>query len=273
MQIENKVAVVTGGGSGIGRALAVELAGNGAQVVIGDLDEHDAAEAARSIGDAATSIRADASTVDGVTSLIAEAERHFGPVDIFVANAGIVGAAGLGESADWDKVLAINLRAHVNAARLLLPGWRSRGSGYFVSVASAAGLLTQLGAAGYAVTKHAAIGFAEWLAIAHGEEGIGVSCVCPLGVDTPLLAAMRSSSGLSRRIGAQSIIKSGSVISAADVAAETIGAVRAERFMVLPHPEVLGMFRGKGADYDGWIARMRRLQRSLSGGAAAPGDG
>jgi len=142
-----------------------------------------------------------------------------------------------------------------------------------VSVASAAGLLTQLGAAGYAVTKHAAIGFAEWLAITHGEEGIGVSCVCPLGVDTPLLAAVRSSSGLSRRIGAQSIIKSGSVISAAEVAAETIGAVRAERFMVLPHPEVLGMFRGKGADYDGWIARMRRLQRSLSDGASAPSDG
>lgn len=121
MQIENNVAVVTGGGSGIGRALAVELARNGAQVVVGDLDERDAAEAARSVGDAATSIRADASTVDGVTSLIAEAERHFGPVDIFVANAGIMGAAGLGESADWDKVLAINLRAHVNAARLLLP--------------------------------------------------------------------------------------------------------------------------------------------------------
>ena len=142
-----------------------------------------------------------------------------------------------------------------------------------MSVASAAGLLTQLGAAGYAVTKHAAIGFAEWLAITHGEEGIGVSCVCPLGVDTPLLAAVCSSSGLSRRIGAQSIIKSGSVISAAEVAAETIGAVRAERFMVLPHPEVLDMFRGKGADYDWWIARMRRLQRSLSGGAAAPSDG
>lgn len=225
MQIENKVAVVTGGGSGIGRALAVELARNGAQVVVGDLDERDAAEAARSVGDAATSIRADASTVDGVTSLIAEAERHFGPVDIFVANAGIMGAAGLGESADWDKVLAINLRAHVNAA----------------------GLLTQLGAAGYAVTKHAAIGFAEWLAITHGEEGIGVSCVCPLGVDTLLLTAVRSSAGLSRRIGAQSIIKSGSVISPAEVAAEAIGAIRAERFMVLPHPEVLDMFRqGRG---------------------------
>lgn len=270
MQIENKVAVVTGGGSGIGRALAVELAKNGAQVVIGDIDERDADDVARIIGDAATSIRADASTVDGITRLIAEAERHFGPVDIFVANAGIMGAAGLGDFADWDKVLAINLRAHINAAGLLLPGWRRRGSGYFVSVASAAGLLTQLGAAGYAVTKHAAIGFAEWLAITHGEDGIGVSCVCPLGVDTPLLAAVRSSPGRSSRIGAQSIIKSGSVISAAEVAAETIRAIRAERFMVLPHPEVLDMFRGKGADYDGWISRMRHLQRSLSGGVAEP---
>ncbi|OBC17408.1 dehydrogenase [Mycobacterium sp. 852013-50091_SCH5140682] len=272
MQIENKVAVVTGGGSGIGRALAIELAKNGAQVVIGDLDERGATDAARIIGDAARGLRADSSTVDGTTSLIAEAERHFGPVDIFVSNAGIMGAAGLGDSDDWDRVLAINLRAHIIAAGLVLPGWCIRGSGYFVSVASAAGLLTQLGAAGYAVTKHAAIGFAEWLAITHGDDGIGVSCVCPLGVDTPLLAAVRSSAGLSSQIGAQSIIKSGSVITAAEVAVATILAVRAERFMVLPHPEVLDMFRGKAADYDGWIAKMRRLQRSLSDTATDPSD-
>ncbi|MFN3006958.1 SDR family oxidoreductase [Mycolicibacterium wolinskyi] len=263
MQIENKVAVVTGGGSGIGRALAIELARNGVQVVIGDLDEHKATDAAKRIGDAATSVQADASAVDGITSLIAGAERHFGPVDLFVANAGIMGAAGLGDSGDWDKILAINLRAHINAAELLLPGWLTRGSGYFVSVASAAGLLTQLGSAGYAVTKHAAVGFAEWLAITHGEDGIGVSCVCPLGVDTPLLDAVCSSQGPSSQIGAQSIIKSGRVISAAEVAAETIDAIREDRFMVLPHPQVLDMFRGKGADYDGWVARMRRVQRSL----------
>ncbi|WP_199253772.1 SDR family oxidoreductase [Mycolicibacterium mengxianglii] len=265
MDIEGKVAIVTGGGSGIGRALAHGLATAGARVVVGDLNESGAAETADRIGAAAVAGQADASSAEGIASLIALAEREFGPVDIYVANAGVIGASGLGSDADWDTILEVNLRAHIRAADLLVPGWQQRGSGYFVSVASAAGLLSQPGAAGYAVTKHAAVGFAEWLAITYGDDGIGVSCVCPLGVDTPLLDAVRASTDLSERVAAESIVRAGTVISAEDVVSATLDAVQADRFLVLPHPAVLDMYRGKGADYDGWIAGMRRYQRTLRG--------
>ncbi|CAN5445425.1 SDR family NAD(P)-dependent oxidoreductase [soil metagenome] len=263
VDIDGKVAIVTGAGSGIGRALALGLADAGARVVVDDLNDNGAAETAATIGAAAVSASADASESDGIATLIALAEREFGPVDIYVANAGIIGTSGLGGDADWDRILSVNLRAHVRAAELLTPGWRARGGGYFVSVASAAGLLSQLGAAGYAVTKHAAVGFAEWLAITYGDDGLGVSCVCPLGVDTPLLDAVRAASDQDARLSAGSIVRSGVVISAEDVAAATVDAIRADRFMVLPHPAVLDMYRGKGADYDRWIAGMRRYQRSL----------
>ncbi|CAN5334384.1 SDR family NAD(P)-dependent oxidoreductase [soil metagenome] len=266
MDIDGKVAVVTGGGSGIGRALAQAFAHAGASVVVGDLDAtgaEDAAAAIRATGGAAVALRADASALDGIDALLDLASNEFGPVDIFVANAGIIGAPDLGAEDEWDRILAVNLRAHIRAAKLLVPDWQARGGGYFVSVASAAGLLSQLGAAGYAVTKHAAVGFAEWLAITYGDEGIGVSCVCPLGVDTPLLDAVRTADSPGARLSAQSILQSGNVIGAGEVAAATVEAVRTGTFMVLPHPAVLDMYRRKGADYDGWIAGMRRYQRSL----------
>jgi NAD(P)-dependent dehydrogenase (short-subunit alcohol dehydrogenase family) len=265
MDIDGKVAIVTGGGSGIGRALSEGLANAGARVIVGDLDEAGAVNTAGLIGTGAVAVYADAGTPNGIAALIGAAEREFGPVDIYVANAGIIGVAGLGSDSDWDRILDVNLRAHVRAAEQLVPGWQSRGSGYFVSVASAAGLLSQLGAAGYAVTKHAAVGFAEWLAITYGDDGIGVSCVCPLGVDTPLLDAVRASTDESGRVGAESIVQSGRVLSPADVAAATLEAVREDRFLVLPHPAVLDMYRGKGSDYDRWISGMRRYQRTLRG--------
>jgi NAD(P)-dependent dehydrogenase (short-subunit alcohol dehydrogenase family) len=266
MDIHGKVAVVTGGGSGIGRALSEALAAAGASVVIGDLDEagaHETAERIRAAEGSALAMRADAGDIDDLVSLIRLAGDEFAPVDIFVANAGVIGATGLGTDADWDSILDVNLRAHVRAATLLMPHWKSRGAGHFVSVASAAGLLSQLGAAGYAVTKHAAVGFAEWLAITYGDDGIGVSCVCPLGVDTPLLDAVRAAEDAGARLGAAAVLKSAGVISAEEVAAATVDAVRTGRFMVLPHPEVLEMYRHKGSDYDRWIAGMRRLQQSL----------
>ncbi|MCZ0729028.1 SDR family oxidoreductase [Mycolicibacterium iranicum] len=266
MDLAGKTAIVTGGASGIGAALAVELAAKNVSVVVGDLDEsgaHATAASIRDAGGAAAGLRADAADIADIETLITLAGQEFSPVDIYVANAGVIGKPGLGTESDWDVILDVNLRAHIRAARLLVPHWQALGSGHFVSVASAAGLLTQLGAAGYAVSKHAAVGFAEWLAITYGDDGIGVSCVCPLGVETPLLQTIRGMDDPEVKLGASSIVQSASVISAADVASVTVAAIEENRFMVLPHAELLEMYRHKGGDYDRWVSGMRRYQRTL----------
>ncbi|WP_197374228.1 SDR family NAD(P)-dependent oxidoreductase [Mycolicibacterium baixiangningiae] len=263
MDIDNSVVAITGAGSGIGRALAQSFAAAGARLVLGDVDDAGLAETEERLaadGATVTSLRADASSADDIAAMIADR-----PVDVFVANAGVVGAPGLGTEADWDRILEVNLRAHVRAARLLVPQWQTRGRGHFVSVASAAGLLTQIGDAGYAVTKHAAVGFAEWLAVTYGDDGIGVTCVCPMGVDTALLSAIRNSPDVAVRLGADSVVNAGTVISPREVAEQTVAAVRDGRFLVLPHPEVHDMVAGKVADHDRWIAGMQRYQRSLRG--------
>lgn len=266
MELHGSVAVVTGAGSGIGRALAVAIAAAGASVVMGDLDGEGAAATVRLIADAggsALGVTTDVSSIDGVTEMI-DAAREFGPVDLFVANAGIMGAPGLGEDeADWDRIIDVNVRAHVRAAKILVPEWVRRGRGYFVTVASAAGLLTQLGAAGYSVTKHAAVGFSEWLAITYGDKGIGVSCVCPMGVDTPLLSGIADSSDPAARMAAAAVKNAGEVMGPDRVAELTVEAVRSDRFLVLPHPAVLDMYRQKGSDYERWITGMRRYQSAL----------
>jgi len=267
MDIEGTVAVVTGAGSGIGRALAVALAAAGASVVAGDIDEAGAeqtAEGIRATGTGAVWVRADAGSTDGIAALIASARDEFGPVDVYVANAGIIGPPGLGDDErDWDRIIDLNVRGHIRAAKALVPDWLDRGSGHFVSVASAAGLLTQIGAAGYSVTKHAAVGFAEWLSITYGDNGIGVSCVCPMGVDTPLLDGIRNSPDPAVRVGGAAVVNAGDVIGPDRVAEMTVEAVRENRFLVLPHPAVLDMYRHKGGDYGRWIAGMRRYQRTL----------
>ncbi|KAA0075517.1 SDR family NAD(P)-dependent oxidoreductase [Mycolicibacterium sp. P9-64] len=267
MEIQGSVAVVTGAGSGIGRALAVALAAAGASVVAGDIDDagiHQTAEQIKATGAAAVGVRADASSTDGVAALIASARREFGPVDVYVANAGIIGPPGLGDDErDWDRIIDINVRGHIRAAKALVPEWLDRGRGHFVTVASAAGLLTQIGAASYAVTKHAAVGFAEWLSITYGDNGIGVTCVCPMGVDTPLLKNISGSADPAVRVGAAAVVNAGEVVSPDRVAEMTVEAVRANQFLVLPHPAVLDMYRHKGADYERWIAGMRRYQKTL----------
>ncbi|MGI9206452.1 MAG: SDR family NAD(P)-dependent oxidoreductase, partial [Rhodococcus sp. (in: high G+C Gram-positive bacteria)] len=173
MKVDGKVAIVTGGGGGIGGALAARLVQEGARVVVADLD----ADAARRVVDeidatSAIAVGTDVSDTEAIRGLVERAEAEFGPVDLYFANAGITGPPGLGiaESA-WDQVLDVNLRAHIRAANILVPGWVERGSGYFVSTASAAGLLTQIGSAAYSVTKHAAVGFAEWLSVTYGDQG------------------------------------------------------------------------------------------------------
>jgi NAD(P)-dependent dehydrogenase (short-subunit alcohol dehydrogenase family) len=266
MDLQGKVAVVTGAASGIGRALADSFAAAGSRVVLADLDgaaAEAAATAVRERGQHAVARRADAASEADLRALIDTAEQQFGPVDVFVANAGILGALGLGDDGDWDRVFEVNLRAHIRAAQLLVPGWQRRGAGHFVSVASAAGLLTQLGGAGYAVTKHAAVGFAEWLAVTYGDDGVGVTCVCPMGVNTPLLTAVVEGQDAAARLAGQSITAAGTVVEPEDVAEQTVAAVRDGGFLVLPHPQVLTMYQRKGADYDGWIAGMRRYQRTL----------
>jgi NAD(P)-dependent dehydrogenase (short-subunit alcohol dehydrogenase family) len=269
MQIEGAVVVVTGAGSGIGRALALAFAAAGASVVAGDLDGAGVEATANEIdaaGGSAVAVVADVSTTDGVATLVDAARRDFGPVDVYVANAGITGPPGIGDDErDWDRIIDVNVRAHIRAAKALVPDWVERGRGYFVAVASAAGLLTQLGAAGYSVTKHAAVGFAEWLAITYGNKGIGVSCVCPMGVDTPLLSGMVESSDPTTKLAAAAVRQAGEVMTPDRVAALTVEAVLADRFLVLPHPIVLDMYRQKGSDYERWIAGMRRYQAGLEG--------
>jgi NAD(P)-dependent dehydrogenase (short-subunit alcohol dehydrogenase family) len=267
MDIEGSVAVVTGAGSGIGRALAAALAAAGASVVAGDIDEagvQQTAERIQATGAAAVGVRADASSTDGVSALIDSAREEFGPVDVYVANAGIIGPPGLGDDeGDWDRIIDINVRGHIRAAKALVPEWLDRGRGHFVTVASAAGLLTQIGDAGYSVTKHAAVGFAEWLSITYGDNGIGVTCVCPMGVDTPLLKNISDSANPAVRVGAAAVVNAGDLVSPDRVAEMTVDAVREDRFLVLPHPAVLDMYRHKGADYERWLAGMRRYQKTL----------
>lgn len=262
MNVDGSVAVVTGAGSGIGRAIAVALASAGASVVAGDIDAESVAETAALTGGVA--VVADAAGAEGIAALLDAARRTFGPVDIYVANAGIAGQPGLGDDEEaWDRILDVNLRAHIRAAKAVVPEWVARGSGHFVAVASAAGLLTQLGAAPYSVTKHAAVGFAEWLAITYGDKGIGVSCVCPMGVDTPLLRGMSNSPDPAIRTAGAAVTGAGAVIGPDAVADLVIGSIVEGTFLVLPHPEVLTMYRQKGADLDRWIAGMRRYHNTL----------
>ena len=264
MDLSGKVAVVTGAASGIGRAMALSFADAGAAgVVVADIDAEGAGAVADQMGGQALAVDGDVATEAGVETIVAKAEESFGPVDLFCANAGVAIGTGLDTpDADWDLAFAVNIRSHVLAARRLLPGWLERGEG-FLSTASAAGLLTQIGSAPYAVTKHAALAFAEWLAVTYGDQGLRVSCLCPMGVDTPLLREGLAKPGGDEALGAKVVQSAGELLQPEQVADAVVEALREERFLVLPHPEVLTFFRRKADDYDRWLAGMRRLQRSV----------
>jgi NAD(P)-dependent dehydrogenase (short-subunit alcohol dehydrogenase family) len=261
VNVDGKVAIVTGGASGIGRALSRRLAAGGAKVVVADLNGDGAAATADSIGDGAVSFGGDVSDSDVIADLIARAESEFGPVDLYCANAGI-GAPGLADTpeADWERAIDVNLMSHIRAARLLVPKWLERGSGYFVATASAAGVLTQIGSAPYSVTKHGAVAFAEWLSITYGERGIGVSCLCPMGVNTNMLNSGLDATPGEGRQGARVVAAAGDILEPEDVADLVVATIEAETFLILPHPEVLEFMRRKTSDYDRWIRGMRRLQ-------------
>ncbi|MFL6216587.1 MAG: SDR family oxidoreductase [Blastocatellia bacterium] len=247
MELKDKVAVVTGGATGIGRALCRRFATEGARVVAADIDEAGAAEVAQSIDGLA--VAANVAVEADVINLVARATETFGRVDLFCSNAGIALDGGPEASDEgWQRIWSVNVMAHIYAARAVLPQMLERGEGYLLQTASAAGLLTQVGSAPYSVTKHAAVAFAEWLAITYGEQGIKVSCLCPQGVRTNMLERARGGAFL--RDGA---------LDADEVAAIVVEGLRDERFLILPHPEVLDYFRRKADDYDRWIRGMRRL--------------
>ena len=195
--------------------------------------------------------------------LVAVAEARWGPVDLFCSNAGIGVGTGLLETdlADWQRVWEVNTLAHVLAARAVLPSMLERGRGHLLQTASAAGLLTNLGDAAYTATKHGAVALAEWLAVTYRHRGIGVSVLCPMGVDTALLA--EASKGI-----AGAVVKgAGAVLSPDEVAAHVAEALADDRFLVLPHAEVARFWSGKAADVDRWIDAMNHVQQRLEPGA------
>jgi NAD(P)-dependent dehydrogenase (short-subunit alcohol dehydrogenase family) len=269
MNVAGRTAIVTGGGGGIGAALAERLVQDGARVLLADLDGERAVAVAQRIDaahpGAALGVGADVASDDALAGMVARAEEAFGPVDLFFANAGIGVGLGLDSTEDeWARSIDVNVMAHVRAARLLVPGWLERGEGYFVSTASAAGLLTQIGSAPYSVTKHAAVAFSEWLSVTYGDRGIRVSCLCPMGVNTNMLNAGVEADEGAGQLGARAVLEAGAVLEPSEVAAAVLAAVDEERFLVLPHPEVLEFFARKGRDYDRWLRGMRRLQATVS---------
>ena len=255
MKIEGKVVVVTGAASGIGRALARRFAREGAKgVAVADVQSDSLQAVADEIGGHA--VRCDVTDERAVTALVTAAEERFGPIDVFCSNAGI--AVEGGEDApdeEWRLNWELHVMAHVFAARTVAPKMAARGSGYLVNTASAAGLLTHVESATYAVTKHAAVAFAEYLAIAYGDRGVRVSVLCPQAVRTAMTKG--------REKGVASI---DGMIEPEVLAECVIEAMEREDFLILPHPRVLEYMRRKTADYDRWIAGMRRLRNRYADG-------
>ncbi len=253
MEIQDKIIVVTGGASGIGRAMAERFAADGARhVVVADLNGDDAAAVAESIG--GTSAAIDVSNEAQLIDLIDRTESDHGPIDLFCSNAGIGLGKGIDEPDDvWQTIWEVNLMSHVYAARNLIPRMVARGGGYLLNTASAAGLLSQIGSVTYAVTKHAAVALAEWLAITHGHEGIKVSVLCPQAVRTAMTAD--NEDGVASVDG---------MIEPEQVADTVVEALAEERFLVLPHPEVETYIQRKAGDYDRWLKGMQRLNEAYN---------
>jgi NAD(P)-dependent dehydrogenase (short-subunit alcohol dehydrogenase family) len=264
MELRDRHVVITGAGSGIGRGLAHRFAAEGPRaLVLADRDEGAVRAVADAIG--AFAIPADVGSAAGVQGLIDLAQRDHGPIEVFFSNAGIGGPGGGPEASDeeWQRTWEINVMAHVWAARALLPGMVQRGEGYLLSTASAAGLLTQVSAAAYSVTKHGAVALAEWIFINYGDQGIRVSCLCPQAVRTPMLEE-----ALDDPIGAAPLL-AGGVLDPDEVAELVVQAIRDERFLILPHEAVAQHMALKGTQPERWLGGMRKLvrqARAASGG-------
>jgi NAD(P)-dependent dehydrogenase (short-subunit alcohol dehydrogenase family) len=250
MRLEGAHAVVTGGASGIGAALARRFAQEGARgVVVADVQAAELDAVARDVNGLA--VQCDVTDESAVRALIDAAEARYGPIDLFCSNAGIVLPGGEDSpDRDWERTIGVNVLAHVYAARVLVPRMIERGGGYLLNTASAAGLLTQIGSATYSVTKHAALAFAEWLAITYGERGIKVSVLAPQAVRTAMTAGVPDG-GVA---GVDGMLEPDAVADA------VVAGLANESFLILPHPQVLEYFRRKADDYDRWIRGMQRLQ-------------
>jgi len=250
MKLEDQVVVVTGGGNGIGSALCRRFAADGARaIVVADIDGDAARQVAVELSGQYFSV--DVSNEADVQMLVDETLKKHGRIDLFCSNAGIaIEGDQCVENREWQRIWEINVQAHIFAARAVLPGMLARKQGYLLQTVSAAGLLTSIGSAPYAVTKHAALAFAEWLAITYGDSGIRVSALCPQGVKTRMLE---------HAAGGESFLLEGA-LTAEQVADAVVKGLEAEQFLILPHPEVLEYFRRKATDYDRWLRGMRRLQ-------------
>ena len=262
MELTDRNVVITGAGSGIGRALAERFAAERPRaLVLADLDEAAVEAVAAEVGGVA--VRTNVGREDEIKALIERAREAGGPVDVFFSNAGVPGPGGGPEApdSDWEHAWRVNVMAHVWAARALLPEMVARGDGYLLSTASAAGVLTQVGALVYSVTKHAAVAVAEWLSITYGDAGVKVSCLCPMAVRTPMLEA-----ALDDPVGAAALL-SDDLLEPADVAETVLAGIREERFLIFTHPELAQYFSFKAGDNERWLRGMRRMVR-----AAGPGQ-
>ena len=252
MEVKDKVIVVTGGASGIGKSLCERFAKDGAHAVVAaDIDTAGLGSTLSSIENNTNGLglQCDVANEDAVKNLVSVTLREFGRIDLFCSNAGIFTAGGEEVSnGRWKNIWDINVMSHIFAARAVLPSMLERGEGYLLNTSSAAGLLSQVGSAPYSVTKHAAIGFAEWLSITYGNRGIKVSVLCPQAVRTAMTAG-----------GDGGVAGLDGMLEPEDLAASVIEALGNERFLVLPHPEVLTYMRRKTDDYDRWLGGMRRL--------------
>ena len=255
-KFEGKGVVVTGGGHGIGRAIAIRMAAGGARVVVNDLDAEAATAVAEEVG--GYPVPGDAATQTGVDALVSAARGHLGRIDVYFANAGV----GLGDSLtgleapaeDWARAFEVNVMAHVRAARQLVPTWLEQGGGRFVVTASAAGLLTMLGNAPYSVSKHGAVAFAEWLSATYGHRGIVVQVICPEGVKTKMLDQAGP---------LKDLLTHDSALEPEQVADVVWKALEDDRFLILPHPQVKDYYQYRATNTEGWLAGMGRLQRHL----------
>jgi len=257
MELRDKVIVVTGGAHGIGRALVERFAAEGARGIgVADLDGAAAERVAARVGGMA--VRCDVASDADLRALVRSTEARFGAIDLFCSNAGIALGDGDGataaslDDAGWERMWQVNVLAHVRAARAVLPSMLARGEGYLLQTASAAGLLSQIGDAAYSTTKHAAIGFAESLAITHGDSGIRVSVLCPQGVATAMTRGMESSPQAGD-----------GMLQPEEVAESVVAGLADERFLILPHPQVLTYMQRKSSDYDRWLRGMRRYRKSF----------